>query len=81
MEKRPRNFMFDLSGKIALVSGSSRGLGWVGILVFICASIAKIPSREVFRECTPFLIACGIGLLIITYVPAISLSFWRVVGH
>lgn len=53
----------------------------VGILVFICASIAKIPSRKIFRECTPFLIACGIGLLIITYVPAISLTLWRVVGH
>lgn len=53
----------------------------VGILVFICASIAKVPSREIFRECTPFLIACGIGLLIITYVPAISLTLWRVAGH
>ena len=53
----------------------------VGILVFICASIAKIPSNEIFRECTPFLIACAIGLGIITYVPSLSLVLWKVIGH
>ena len=53
----------------------------VGILVFICASIAKVPANAVFRECNPFLIACGIGLLVITYVPALSLTLWKVIGH
>jgi tripartite ATP-independent transporter DctM subunit len=53
----------------------------VGILVFICASIAKVPANAVFRECNPFLIACGIGLVIITYVPALSLTLWKVIGH
>ncbi|SFJ77553.1 TRAP transporter, DctM subunit [Bosea sp. OK403] len=52
----------------------------VGILVFICASIAKVSAREVFRECWPFLIACGIGLLLITYVPALSLTLWKLIG-
>jgi TRAP-type C4-dicarboxylate transport system permease large subunit len=53
----------------------------VGILVFICSSISKIPSNEIFRECTPFLIACAIGLGIITYVPSLSLVLWKVIGH
>jgi tripartite ATP-independent transporter DctM subunit len=52
----------------------------VGILVFICASIAKVPANGVFRECTPFLIACAIGLFIITYVPALSLTLWKFIG-
>jgi TRAP-type C4-dicarboxylate transport system permease large subunit len=53
----------------------------VGILVFICASIAKVSARDVFRECWPFIIVCGIGLALITYVPALSLSLWKVIGH
>jgi tripartite ATP-independent transporter DctM subunit len=53
----------------------------VGILVFICASIAKVPANAVFRECNPFLLACGIGLLLITYLPALSLTLWKVIGH
>ncbi|HXX83227.1 MAG TPA: TRAP transporter large permease subunit [Casimicrobiaceae bacterium] len=53
----------------------------VGILVFICASIAKVPANAVFRECNPFLFACGIGLLVITYVPALSLTLWKLIGH
>ena len=53
----------------------------VGILVFICSSIAKVPSGEIFRECRPFLIACAIGLGIITFVPSLSLSLWKVIGH
>jgi tripartite ATP-independent transporter DctM subunit len=53
----------------------------VGILVFICASIAKVSANAVFRECNPFLIACGIGLLAITYVPSLSLTLWKLIGH
>lgn len=53
----------------------------VGILVFICASIAKVSAREVFRECNPFLIACGFGLILITYFPALSLTLWKLIGH
>lgn len=47
-----------------------------GILVFISASIARIPASGVFRECAPFLIAAIASLALITYVPAISLSLW-----
>lgn len=52
----------------------------VGILVFICASIAKVSAREVFRECWPFVLACGVGLLLITLFPSISLTLWKIIG-
>ncbi len=48
-----------------------------GILVFIAASIARVPAGPIFRECLPFLVACLIGLALITYVPDITLSLWR----
>jgi TRAP-type C4-dicarboxylate transport system permease large subunit len=41
----------------------------VGILVFITASISKIPATAIFRECNPFLVTC-----------AISLSLWRLIS-
>jgi tripartite ATP-independent transporter DctM subunit len=47
-----------------------------GILIFISASIARIPASGVFRECLPFLVAAIASLALITYVPAISLSLW-----
>ncbi len=53
----------------------------VGILVFICASISKVSAQAIFRECNPFLIACGLGLVAITYVPALSLTLWKIIGH
>jgi len=53
----------------------------VGILVFITASIAKESANAIFRECYPFLIACVIGLGLITYVPALSLTLWKIIGH
>ncbi|MFI4980938.1 MAG: TRAP transporter large permease, partial [Nevskiales bacterium] len=53
----------------------------IGILVFICASIARVPSGPVFRECLPFLLACGIGLLLITFIPALSLTLWPLISR
>lgn len=52
----------------------------VGILVFITASIAKVNATAIFRECNPFLVTCGFGLLLITFVPAISLTLWKLFG-
>lgn len=52
----------------------------VGVLVFITASIAKVPAGAIFRECNPFLVSCGVGLLLITFVPAISLTLWRLIS-
>lgn len=53
----------------------------VGVLVFISASIARVSSWAVFRECNPFLVACYGMLLVITAFPALSLTLWRLIGH
>ena len=46
----------------------------VGIFVFITASITRTPASAIFRECLPFLVALIIGLLFVTYVPAVSMT-------
>ena len=53
----------------------------IGILVFISASIASIPTAAVFRECFPFVLACGFGVLFVTYIPAISLTLWDIIAR
>lgn len=45
----------------------------VGILVFVTATIAKASPGAVFRESLPFLAAGIVVLLIVTYVPELSL--------
>ncbi|MBP1779273.1 MAG: dicarboxylate transporter subunit DctM [candidate division NC10 bacterium] len=45
----------------------------VGILVFVTSTIAGASPGKVFRECVPFLVAGIVVLLIVTYVPALSL--------
>jgi C4-dicarboxylate transporter DctM subunit len=37
------------------------------------ARIAQLPAGEVIRKIIPFLIAGIIGLLIVTYIPAITM--------
>jgi tripartite ATP-independent transporter DctM subunit len=46
----------------------------VGVLVFIVASLAHLPAKQVFNACLPFLLALVVGLLIITYVPLLSIG-------
>ena len=49
----------------------------VGVLVFITAALARVNANAVFRECLPLLLACAVGLLAITYWPALSLTLWN----
>ncbi|MEO7243366.1 MAG: TRAP transporter large permease subunit [Variovorax sp.] len=46
----------------------------VGLLVFVTGTITKTPIGAIFREVTPFLVAMVAALLIITYVPAVSMA-------
>lgn len=46
----------------------------LGLLVFVTSSITRTPSVEVFRECIPFIFALFSGLLLVTYIPAISMA-------
>ena len=45
----------------------------VGINLYVGARIANLPAGDVIRKIIPFLIAGIIGLLIITYIPAITM--------
>ncbi|MBD5771202.1 TRAP transporter large permease [Marinomonas colpomeniae] len=46
----------------------------VGLNLFVAVTISKMGLFEVFRGCIPFLIIMLIGLMIITYVPWLSLA-------
>lgn len=44
----------------------------VGVCLFVCANIAKIPLMPVVRSIAPFLISNIIVLLLVSYVPALA---------
>jgi len=52
----------------------------VGMLVYVSTSIAGIAPRTAFAEMTPFLIASGLALLVLTYFPVVSLGLWRLLS-
>jgi C4-dicarboxylate transporter DctM subunit len=49
----------------------------IGLNLFVMAGIAKMPVGEVIRSVTPFWIARFVALMLITYVPEISLWLVR----
>lgn len=46
----------------------------VGVCLFICANIARISLTEITRAIWPFLLANIVVLLLVSYIPAISLA-------
>ena len=44
----------------------------VGVNLFVACGIGKIPFMDLVKRIIPFLISMLIGLLIITYIPAVS---------
>lgn len=52
----------------------------VGTLAFITGTISRTPVHEVFRAMTPLLAALFAALLLITYIPAISLGLDWIIG-
>ncbi len=53
----------------------------VGVNLFVACGIGKIPFAQLVRKIIPFLIALLIGLVLITYVPAITLTIPRLTGY
>ncbi|MEO8752486.1 MAG: TRAP transporter large permease subunit, partial [Casimicrobiaceae bacterium] len=45
----------------------------VGYLIFLTASLAQAPTIQVIRESVPFVVVLVLVLLLVTYVPAVSL--------
>jgi tripartite ATP-independent transporter DctM subunit len=52
----------------------------VGILAYITATVARVPSRAVFAALLPFVLALLAALALITYIPAIALGLGWLVG-
>ncbi|QDL91359.1 TRAP transporter large permease [Paroceanicella profunda] len=45
----------------------------VGVCLFVCANIARLPLSVVVRAITPFLVGNILVLLLVSYIPALSL--------
>lgn len=52
----------------------------VGGLLFVTSNVAKIPLADLTRELKPFLLAHGVVLVLLTFVPALSTWLPHVLG-
>ncbi len=52
----------------------------VGVLLFVVMTISKVKLGPLMREMWPFLISLLIALLVITYVPSLSIALPRLLG-
>jgi C4-dicarboxylate transporter DctM subunit len=68
-----------------IVITANLGLGLIhpplGIALFIASGIAKVPVEKVIKPMLPFLAVLIAALLIITYVPVITLFVPRLLGY
>ncbi|HEY3383953.1 MAG TPA: TRAP transporter large permease subunit [Vicinamibacterales bacterium] len=53
----------------------------VGLNLFLSSSRFNKPLPQLYRHVVPFLIILGIGVLLITYVPAMSVGVLRLLGR
>jgi len=53
----------------------------VGVLLFVSSSVSRTPLGAILREITPFLVGLIATLLILTYVPALSLWLPGFLNH
>ena len=52
----------------------------MGLVLFVTAAVGKVSVVEICREMVPYWILHGIIVLLITYVPVISLGLPRMFG-
>jgi tripartite ATP-independent transporter DctM subunit len=52
----------------------------VGLVLYVLASVTNTPVQRVMRGTVPFLVPLGITLLIVTFVPTVSLWLPRLLG-
>jgi len=69
---------------LGVVFLSNLGLGYilppVGLHLFLASSLFEKPLAKVARYTMPFVLILFVGVLLITYVPALSLGVLRVLG-
>ena len=52
----------------------------MGINLFVAAGMTKIPMLKLAKACVPFLIAFFISLMLITFIPQLSMALPAVLG-
>jgi C4-dicarboxylate transporter DctM subunit len=52
----------------------------VGVLLFVSMTIAKVSMTKLLHEIWPFLLGLTAALILITYVPGLSLWLPRLIG-
>jgi C4-dicarboxylate transporter DctM subunit len=52
-----------------------------GLNIFVCQALFKIPSASLYRGLIPFVTLAVIALLLVTYIPAISLTIEHAIFH
>ncbi len=52
----------------------------LGACLFTCCAVGKVSLEDISKEIWPFIIALIIAILIVTYVPAVSLTIPRLLG-
>jgi len=52
-----------------------------GLNIFVCQALFKTPSATLYRGLIPFVSLAVLALLIVTYVPAVSLTIMRLLVH
>jgi TRAP-type C4-dicarboxylate transport system permease large subunit len=52
----------------------------VGGLLFVTSNVAKIPLPDLTRELKPFLVAHGIVLIMLTFIPSLSTGLPHLLG-
>ena len=69
---------------LGVVFLSNLGLGYilppVGLNLFLASSLFEKPLAKVARHSMPFVIILFVGVLLITYVPALSLGVLHLLG-
>ena len=53
----------------------------VGLNLFLSSSRFNVPITRLYRDVVPFLVIRGIGVLLITYLPVLSLGLLRALGR
>jgi TRAP-type C4-dicarboxylate transport system permease large subunit len=52
----------------------------MGVLVFTSARVAKADAADVFRAALPFILSILAVLMLVTYIPSLSLLLPRLIG-
>ncbi len=53
----------------------------VGVLLFVSSSVSRTPLGSILNEITPFLVALIVTLMVLTFIPALSLWLPGFLNH